>query len=157
MTAILTETEADFPPLCAWRNPGPGVHVHVLIHDAQGRFLLQLRDDIPGIAYPGRWSLFGGGVEPGETLRAAAVREIAEETGLALPPASLTPLGRMLSRWAQSGSRLFVYAAPMPAGPEAVRLGEGAGFVLATPDQTDALDIIPEFRPAFARFRAARG
>ena len=152
-----TETEADFPALCDWRDPGAGAGAHVLIHDAGGRVLLQLRDDIPGMAYPGRWSLFGGGVEPGETLRAAAVREVAEETGLALPPASLTPLGRILSRWGRSGLRLFVYAAPMPQGPETVRLDEGAGFALATPAQTDALDLIPEFRPAIARFRAARG
>ncbi len=33
-------------------------------------------------ALPGTWSLPGGHIEPGETARAAAVREISEETGL---------------------------------------------------------------------------
>ena len=33
-------------------------------------------------AYLGHWSLPGGKVEPGEPLRAALVREFAEETGL---------------------------------------------------------------------------
>ncbi len=35
-------------------------------------------------ALPGTWSLPGGHIEPGETARAAAVREVAEETGLAV-------------------------------------------------------------------------
>lgn len=35
-------------------------------------------------AMPGTWSLPGGHVEPGETARATAVREIGEETGLAV-------------------------------------------------------------------------
>ncbi len=35
-------------------------------------------------ALPGTWSLPGGHIEPGETARAAAVREVAEETGLAI-------------------------------------------------------------------------
>jgi 8-oxo-dGTP diphosphatase len=33
-------------------------------------------------ALPGTWSLPGGHIEPGETARAAAIREIEEETGL---------------------------------------------------------------------------
>src|SRR2546430_10439078 len=33
-------------------------------------------------ALKGRWSLPGGHIEPGETARAAAVREVHEETGV---------------------------------------------------------------------------
>ena len=36
------------------------------------------------------WFTIGGGLEPGETSLDAAVRELAEETGLKLDPAELT-------------------------------------------------------------------
>ena len=38
----------------------------------------------PGVFLAGRWELPGGTVEPGEAHEAAAVREVAEETGLAV-------------------------------------------------------------------------
>ena len=36
-----------------------------------GRYLLQLRDNIPEIWYPDHWGPFGGGVNPGEDEIAA--------------------------------------------------------------------------------------
>jgi 8-oxo-dGTP diphosphatase len=39
---------------------------------------------VPDAFLGGRWELPGGTVEPGETAEAAAVREMAEETGLAV-------------------------------------------------------------------------
>ena len=49
-----------------------------------GRYLLQLRDDKPGISAPGVWALFGGQVEPSETAERAVRREVEEELGLRL-------------------------------------------------------------------------
>lgn len=53
--------------------------VKAVIHDGRGRILLQKRDDNVAIMEPGRWGLFGGQVEAGETLNAALVRELDEE------------------------------------------------------------------------------
>jgi 8-oxo-dGTP pyrophosphatase MutT (NUDIX family) len=47
-----------------------------------GRYLMQLRSQKPGIFYPGHWGLFGGAVDPGETADAALSRELREELGV---------------------------------------------------------------------------
>lgn len=44
-----------------------------------GKYLLQLRDNIPTIAAPGEWSLFGGSLQRGEMPLAGIKREIFEE------------------------------------------------------------------------------
>ncbi|NEN92374.1 MAG: NUDIX domain-containing protein [Okeania sp. SIO3H1] len=54
-------------------------HVAIAILYREGKFLLQLRDDIPGIAHPGKWAFFGGHIEPGETSEEAVKRELFEE------------------------------------------------------------------------------
>jgi 8-oxo-dGTP pyrophosphatase MutT (NUDIX family) len=51
----------------------------VVLVDERGWLLLQERDEAAP-ANPDRWSMVGGGVEPGETFAEAAVRELAEET-----------------------------------------------------------------------------
>jgi ADP-ribose pyrophosphatase YjhB (NUDIX family) len=58
----------------------PGVAAVIFTDD---RVLLQRRDDT------GRWGLPGGGVEPGESVRQAVIREVREETGLEVEPVRL--------------------------------------------------------------------
>ncbi|MFW0785329.1 NUDIX domain-containing protein [Gordonia sp. CPCC 206044] len=53
--------------------------VGAIIRDSRGRFLLVQRRNEP---QAGCWTVPGGKVEPGESLRQAVVREVAEETGL---------------------------------------------------------------------------
>jgi ADP-ribose pyrophosphatase YjhB (NUDIX family) len=50
--------------------------VSAVIFDRRGRLLLQQRSD------GGQWGLPGGSVEVGESVRAAVIREVREETGL---------------------------------------------------------------------------
>ena len=52
------------------------------IRDEEGRILLLRRSD-------GLWSVPGGGLDPGERLDQAVVREVREETGLEVEPAAL--------------------------------------------------------------------
>lgn len=61
----------------------------VLLVDADDRVLL-FRGCDPDRPEQGSWWFTpGGGVDPGETTLQAAVRELREETGLALPPDAL--------------------------------------------------------------------
>jgi 8-oxo-dGTP pyrophosphatase MutT (NUDIX family) len=56
-----------------------GNAVAAILVDADGRYLLQLRDDVPHIWYPGHWGAFGGSVEAGEDELTALHRELEEE------------------------------------------------------------------------------
>jgi 8-oxo-dGTP diphosphatase len=66
-------------------SPHREISFAILI-DSQGRFLFQQRDDVPGIVAPGKIGLFGGHREADETFLDCVVREVQEETGLALSP-----------------------------------------------------------------------
>jgi 8-oxo-dGTP pyrophosphatase MutT (NUDIX family) len=53
--------------------------VAAIIVTPEGGYLLQLRDDIPRIFYPGYWGCFGGALSDAETPFEALRRELAEE------------------------------------------------------------------------------
>jgi 8-oxo-dGTP diphosphatase len=55
------------------------VEVALAMLHQEGRWLMQLRDEIPTIVAPGCWGLFGGHLDPGETPKQALRRELLEE------------------------------------------------------------------------------
>ena len=57
------------------------VEVALAMLQQENRWLLQLRDENPGIVAPGCWGLFGGHLERGETALVALRRELNEEIG----------------------------------------------------------------------------
>ncbi|MDE0023643.1 MAG: PLP-dependent transferase [Spirochaetaceae bacterium] len=66
--------------------------VHVLVYDDRGHLLLQKRSAGKEIQ-PGKWDTsVGGHLESGESYPAAAVRETAEELGLAIDVDALVPV-----------------------------------------------------------------
>ncbi len=72
----------------AHRVRGPAQRTRVLVIRSDGSCLL-VRSWFGLHA----WSLPGGAAECGETLEVAAVRELREETGIAVDPSRLQPIG----------------------------------------------------------------
>jgi 8-oxo-dGTP pyrophosphatase MutT (NUDIX family) len=65
--------------------------VRAVVLDRAGRLLLFHTSDPTMPEVGAWWELPGGGMEPGESTAATAVREIAEETGLVLDEAAVPP------------------------------------------------------------------
>lgn len=80
----------------------PGNAVAALI-TIGGRYLLQLRDNKPGIFFPARWGCFGGALEAGEAEELALARELHEEIGIELSPALLHYFSRIVSDYSFVG------------------------------------------------------
>ena len=89
--------------------------VGALTYDERGRLLLVQRANEPG---RGRWSVPGGRVEAGEDDAAAAVREMAEETGLVVRP------GRLVGRVRRGPFAIADYACEVVGGE--LRAGDDA-------------------------------
>lgn len=70
--------EEEYHKLISW---APIVFVDVIISNQRGELLLGKRRNIP---YRGEWFFIGGRVWKGEDPKEAAVRQVLEETGIAL-------------------------------------------------------------------------
>ncbi len=123
------------------RDTSPLVFGHgcaAILVDRAGRYLLQRRDDIPGIWFPGHWGFFGGTVEHGETALDATMREVAEETNLVLAIERFAFFMRMdvtLDALAGLRERHFFTARVDESEIPALRLGEGAEMRWVTGDE----------------------
>ena len=135
-----------------WSEDDPYCGALLVPVDRQGRILLQMRDHGPNTVHPGRWGLFGGGVEPGETLLEAVIREFEEEVGIAIDRDAPRPLGRILSTPEQR--RLFVFYARLALSPRDVSLGEGAGFGFFRVEDLPGLDLIEFVREVLSQYAA---
>lgn len=105
------------------------IHVAIAILYQQNKFLLQLRDDIPGIIYPGHWGLFGGHIELGETPDIAVKRELREEIGYSPPVLS------KFDCYPDPKVIRHVYHAPLTVELNALVLSEGWDMDLLTLEQ----------------------
>ena len=61
----------------------------ILLLNGSGELLMMNTHWDPGTGLPPRWLTPGGGIDPGESVLEAAVRELYEETGLAVEPEAL--------------------------------------------------------------------
>ena len=97
--------------------------------ECDGRWLLQLRDDIEGILYPGQWALFGGHLDSGETPEVALRRELEEEINWA---------GSDLAPWFELRDEQRIrhfFRGPLAVPFGSLSLLEGQDMVLAELDE----------------------
>ncbi|WP_234326172.1 NUDIX hydrolase [Streptomyces sp. NRRL S-337] len=124
-------------------QPDP-VNASVLVHDGQGRYLLHLRDHMPGIAQPGAFALLGGGRNhDDQSLEGTLLRELSEEVpGLRLE--NLAPYAVVTATSVHGLSvPVQVFAGRWRGNPDRLRLQEGVLLRWFTPDQLDRLRLSP--------------
>lgn len=77
----------------------PRVGVGVILTNAQGQVLLGKRKG----SHAPYWSIPGGHLELGESFESAAIREVAEETGLEIHGPEVVAVTNNLETWCESG------------------------------------------------------
>ena len=104
------------------------LEVAIAIIEQDGKFLMQLRDDIPGIIHPGVWGLFGGHLAPGEKPETGLKRELIEEINYAVDTLS------QFDCYASSGVIRHTFYTPLLITIDQLELKEGWDFGLVTPE-----------------------
>ncbi|MEN9519917.1 MAG: hypothetical protein RLZZ381_2505 [Cyanobacteriota bacterium] len=105
------------------------ISVAIAIIHQDGKYLMQLRDDISTIVYPGVWAFFGGHIEPGEEPEIALRRELREEINYSAPV--LTKFGSN-----QTGNYLrHIFSCPLTIPVSELDLQEGWDLKLLTPEE----------------------
>lgn len=80
----------------------------IALQDRDGRFLLLLTHFDAGVGLPPRWITPGGGIDAGESVLDAAVRELREETGMVVDSADLgEPIAEIPGWWDWSDGERF--------------------------------------------------
>ena len=130
------------------RHPGIPTGVHVLLE--RGGLVLLMRRAGTGF-FDGLYSLPGGHVEEGESLRTTAVREMREELGIELAESALSVVGVVHRRSDTNRIDFFLRASVWQGEP-----------VIAEPDRCDDLrwcapDALPEATVPYIRDALAAG
>lgn len=128
------------------------VHVAVAVIVRDGRVLIARRPD--HVHQGGLLEFPGGKVEPGESVQAALVREIAEETGLRVPEDSLEPVIGI--RHDYGDKRVFLDVWETGAAEGEATGCEGQPVEWLAPDQLRDEDFPAANRPIIRALRLPR-
>jgi 8-oxo-dGTP pyrophosphatase MutT (NUDIX family) len=110
----------------------------VALVDERGWILLQERDERAPVD-PDHWSLVGGGVEAGESDAGAAVRELAEETGLRGVALDQVAAYSYYCAGCDEDHEVALFLALTDLADDDVVCGEGRRIVFVDPRTVDGL------------------
>ncbi len=112
----------------------------IILVNANGEILLNLRDDSPMDNWPNCWDVIGGAVEAGETPDECMIREMREETGEALM--SFDPFQSYDVPLRDGGvARFHVYSGRLDKPAAKLLLGEGQEHRFFSISELDTLKI----------------
>lgn len=131
---MITEPASRSPYGGHMQPPETVVCAGAVVVDDTGRLLLVQRANEPS---RGRWSVPGGRVEAGESLAAAAAREVAEETGL------LVDIGALLQTVALPGGYVVSDFAATVVGGQLRAADDALDARWCTPEEVRALPLSP--------------
>ncbi len=91
-----------------------GYGVGAILITPKNEVLMQLRDDDVPIWFPGRWGLFGGAIDKGETPQKALIRELYEEININVSePKYFTQVAFDARPWDGGIRGRFIYVVPI--------------------------------------------
>jgi 8-oxo-dGTP pyrophosphatase MutT (NUDIX family) len=138
------------------QSDSPSLQFALALLTVHGRYVLQLRDDKPGIAAPGLWGLFGGQIDDGEDPHDGFLREVHEELAISPTDAFLFWRHDRFNDFRNQWARYWVFQADVTEIWPGHTVLEGQAAGLFRLEEIDALKVHPFVREIVARCRAAR-
>jgi len=117
----------------------------VFILKRDGSSLLQHRDNFPWIKHPDKWTIPGGGHEPGESAITCARREVFEETGYMCH--TLQPLAELNFDDGDGGKNPITLFWTLFDDTQKVKCNEGQDVVFVERDLVCDLDFLSFLLP----------
>lgn len=133
----------------------PSVNV-VVVNDADEILLIRRSDN-------GNWALPGGGIDLGESLTQAAIRETREETGIRCEVTGLAGIytnPRHVIEYTSNGEvrqEFSIVVTARPAGGTATTSSESSEVAWVPAAETEQLPMHPTMRERIRHYRDGRG
>ena len=111
----------------------------IIFLNERGEMLLQKKELIFK-RWPGRWSMFGGGIKNGESPEDTIQREVGEELGVKIENLKLYKIFNYEDP--DRTGKMHAYTASFVNKISDIKLGEGAGFAFFAPHEIANLHFI---------------